>query len=106
MPSLVVAILDSRLPASVRFDQSAHELLDPGIMRIAVEISLACIQAEIHVISNLFPVSVAIYDLPITLTSSSNGTIPFVLFDPENEGIAVGILLLSCVQPEIYVFEV
>ena len=29
-----------------------------------------------------------------------------MLPDPENMGIAVGILLLSCVQAEIYVFKV
>jgi len=48
---------------------SADELLEPDNMRVTVEISLvSCIQAEILVISNLFPVSAAICDLPLALT--------------------------------------
>jgi len=76
-------------------------------MGISVDISLvSCTQAKIHVISNLFPVSAAICDVQLTLTSHNNRTTPVVLSDPENVGLAVGISLLSCVQVEIYVFEV
>jgi len=72
---------------------------------VAVDISLvSCIQAEIHVISNLFPVSAAICDLPLTLMSQSNRTIPVVLCDSENVGISVVISLLSCIQTEINAF--
>jgi len=43
-----------------------------------------------NIISNLFVVSVAICDLPLTLTSRSNRTIPVVLTDPKNIGKTVG----------------
>jgi len=46
----------------------------------------SCIQAEIHVISNLFPVTAAICDLQLTLTSHSNRTISVFLSDPKNVG--------------------
>jgi len=73
-------------------------------MVATVEISLVSrIQAEIHVISNIFPVSAAICDLPLTLTSPSNRTIPVVLTVPKNIDIAVGISLSYRVQTEIYV---
>jgi len=41
----MVAIWDSRLPVSLgRLDQSAGELLNPGIIGVAVEISLVTSQ--------------------------------------------------------------
>ena len=67
---------------------------------------VSCIQTEILVTSNLLSISVAIIDLPVTLILHSNCTNPVVLFGPENKGIAVGISLLSCVQAEVYAFEV
>ena len=53
-------------------------------MGLAAEISLvSCMQIEILVISDLHPVSVAIFDLPLTLTSHSNRSTPVVLSDPK-----------------------
>jgi len=97
---LVVTILDSRRAfSSGRFSRSADELLDPNTMGVAVKMSLvSCILAEIHVISNLFPVSTAICDLRLTLMSHSNRNIPVVLMDSEKVSIAVGISLLSWVK--------
>jgi len=64
----VVAILDSRHPVSSgRFGQSTDELLYPDNMEVAVEISLAWIQAEIHIFQVYFRIA-AICDLPLTLT--------------------------------------
>jgi len=45
----------------------------------------------------------AIFDSPLTLTSDSIHYSPVALPDPENRGIAVGMLLLSRMQAEIYV---
>jgi len=43
----VLAIFDSRLPASDRFGQSTDELLDPDNMEVAVDISLvSCIKTR------------------------------------------------------------
>ena len=43
----------------------------------------------------------ATFDSAITLASESIRIKPSVLLDLENEGVAVGILLLSCIQAEI-----
>jgi len=87
--------LDSLLPlSSGRFVQSADVLLDQNNMVVDVEISLvSCIQAEIDVTSNLFPVSAAICELRLILTSNSNRSLPV---DISRKGIAVRIVFLSC----------
>ena len=50
-----------------------------------------------------FRLVVAIFDFRHTMKSASILTTFFVLPDPENMGIAVGILLLSCIRAEIRV---
>ena len=45
------------------------------------------------------------FDLPVTPTSESIHTSIIVLLDPEIVGVAVGILLLSSIQAEIYDIE-
>ena len=45
----------------------------------------------------------AIFDLSVTRMSESVHTISAVLLDPENVGVALGILLISCLEAEIYV---
>ena len=73
----------------------------------AVGISLlSCKQANMCVISHLFRLLAAIFNLRLTLTSDSIRTNQVVLLDPENMGIAVGDSLLSSVQVEIKYFEV
>ena len=49
----------------------------------------------------ILPVMAAIFDSPVTPMSESVHIIPAVLQDPENVGVAFGILLLSCIQAEI-----
>ena len=49
-----------------------------------------------------FRLMAAMFDLAVTPTSESNYTSPAVLRDPENIEVAVGILLTSCIQAEIY----
>jgi len=49
-----------------------------------------------------FRLMAAIFDLTVTPTSEGIRTSPTVLLDPENEGVAVGISLLSYIQAEIY----
>ena len=44
----------------------------------------------------------AMFDLIVTLTSESIHISPTVLLDPETVGVAVGMLLLSCIEAEIY----
>ena len=48
-----------------------------------------------------FRLMAAIFDLPVTPTSQSIYNSFTVLLDPENVGVAVGILLLSLLQAEI-----
>ena len=48
----------------------------------------------------------AIYDFQHTQTSDSILSSLFVLSDPENVGVAVGISLLSCLRAEIYVIPI
>ena len=48
---------------------------------------------------------VVIFDFQQTQTSNSIHTSLSLLPDSENMGIAVGILLLSCVEAEIHVIE-
>ena len=49
----------------------------------------------------------AIFNLPLTPTSESVHIIPAALMlDPENVGVAFKFSLPSCVQAEIYVFQV
>ena len=43
----------------------------------------------------------ALFDLPVTPMSESVHTSAVVLADPENVGVAFGILLLSCIVAEI-----
>ena len=47
-----------------------------------------------------------IFDLPPTQMSDNIRTSQVVLHDPENIDIAVGIVLLSCLQAGIYVRQV
>ena len=71
-------------------------------MGIAVEMSLlTCIQAEMYVIPYLLLAMAAIFDFQHTQTSVRVLTSLFVLPDPENMGIAVGILFLSHLEAEI-----
>ena len=75
-------------------------------MGLAVGISLLwCIKADIYVKSFILLVMAAIYDLRHTQISDSILVCLSVLPDPENMGIAVGIALLSCIRPEIYVIH-
>ena len=75
-------------------------------MGIAVGVSLLlCIEAEIYVMSFLLPVMAAIFDFQQTQTSGSILNSLFVLSDPENMGVAVGIAWLSCTRAEIYVIS-
>ena len=55
---------------------------------------------------HVLPVMVAIFNLPLTSTSESVHIFPAVFLDPENVGIAFEVSLPSCVQAEIYVFQV
>ena len=74
-------------------------MLDSENMGIAVEISLlSCIRAEIYVVPYLLPVMAANFDFQYTQTSVRLLKSLFVLSDPENTGIAVGILFLSPVS--------
>ena len=71
-------------------------------MGIAVEMSLlSCIRAELYVIPYLLPVMATIFDFQHTQTSVRVVTGLFVLPDPGNMGIAVGILFLSHLKTEI-----
>ena len=60
------------------------------------------------VISYVLPVLAAIFDLPLrpTLMSESVHNSSAMLADLENVGVAFEILFPSCVQAEIYVFQV
>ena len=49
-----------------------------------------------------FRLMAAIFDLPVTPTSASIHTSITVLLDPENVGVAVGVLLLFHIEAEIY----
>ena len=54
----------------------------------------------------LHPLQATIFDSPLNLTKDSACVSPGVKMYPENIGIAVGILLLSCILAEIIcVFE-
>ena len=68
-------------------------------MGIAVEISLlSCIQAIYAIRPNyVLPVMAAMFDFRQIHTSDIIISL-FVLPDPENMGIAVGISLLSCIE--------
>jgi hypothetical protein len=44
----------------------------------------------------------AIFDLLLTPTSHSIQTSPVVFLDPENVGVAVEILVLSCIHGDIF----
>ena len=49
-----------------------------------------------------FRYEAAMFDQPVALTSNNIHNSPTVLLDPENVGIAAGILLLFYIQTEIY----
>ena len=71
-------------------------------MGIAVEIlRLSCIRAEMYVILYLLPVMTAIFDFQHTQSSVRILTSLFVLPDPENMGLTVGILFLFHLEAEI-----
>ena len=48
----------------------------------------------------VLPAMAVICDLPATQMSESVHTSPAVLLDPENLGIAFGIVLLSCMKAQ------
>ena len=52
-----------------------------------------------------FRFEAAMFDQPVALTSGNIHNSPTVLLDPENVGVAVGILLLSHTQAEIYAMQ-
>jgi len=74
---------------------------------------LSCLQAEIYVIQYPLPVTgrhlwlTAIFDIPLTLTSEF-ALVHFsrVPWPRKHAYIAVRIVLLSCVQAEIYIFHI
>ena len=83
---------------------STNGMLDPEKTGIAVGISLiSCLGAEIKAFeverppSWIFPFPVWSHSLFVCLNGKQ---------DPENIGIAVGILLISCLGAEIHAFEV
>ena len=103
---LTCAILDSsQIHTSSSLRSSLVVLPDSKNMGIAVEIVLlSCMRAEIYVIPvipYLLPVMAAIFDFHYTQTSVRILTCLFVLPDPENMGIAIGILFLSHLEAEI-----
>ena len=49
-----------------------------------------------------FRLMAAIFDFPVALTSDSIHNSLTVLLDPENVGVAAGILLLSYIHAEIW----
>ena len=74
-------------------------------MGIAVEMSLlTSTQGDMYAIPYLLLIMAAILNIQHTQTSVRVLTSLFVLPDPENMGIAVGILFLSHLEAEIYVF--
>ena len=74
---------------------------------IAVGISLqSCDQTEINVFQVYIPPSWIFHYRFIPVQSYNIATIPIRLLDPQNIGEAVVISLLSCVQAEIYAFQV
>ena len=62
-------------------------------------------RVSVHVIVLFmnFRLMATIFDLPVTPTSERIQTSYIVLLDPENVGVAFGILLLSCLKAVIYV---
>ena len=73
-------------------------------MGIAVGIALiSSVQADIHAFEVYRPPS-WIFPLPVwshSILMNPNGKL-----DPENKGLAVGVLLISCLEAEIHEFEV
>jgi hypothetical protein len=47
----------------------------------------------------------AMFDLSVTPTWKSVRTSPTALLDPDNKGIALGILLLTCIEAKMYVIS-
>ena len=82
-------------------------LARPENMGISVGISLlSCTEAEMYVMSYIyFWLMATIFDFKQTQTSDSIPTSFCMLPDPENMGIAVGILLLSSTEAELYVMS-
>jgi len=71
---------------------------------IAAKMSLlSCIQAGNTIFHMHFRLQAAIYNVLLIPILSSILICPVMLLDPENIGIADGIVLLSCLQAEIYV---
>jgi len=52
-----------------------------------------------------FRLQAAIFDILLTLTKDGIRTSAVMLLDLKNIGIAVGIVLISCVKAEIYVIS-
>ena len=83
------------------------ELLDPGSMDTADGISLlTCVQAEVNVFSIQMPPTWISHFRFLPVWWYNIATTPIAQLDPENIGTALGIALLSCIQAEIYVFQV
>jgi len=100
---LMAAIFDfSLFRTSGILRSSLIGLSDLENMGIAVGISLlSCIEAEIYVISHLLPVNVSdLWFLHFPKWGIIRSSL-IVLPDLENMGIAVGILLLLCIEAKI-----
>ena len=98
MPSFLLSVWAGGIrPSPVR-------KLDPKNMGVAVGIALiSCVQAEIHAFE--------VYRLPswicpLPVGSHCSLVSPIGKLDLENIGIAVGFSLISCLEAEIYAFEV
>ena len=66
-------------------------------------LSLSCLGVEKHAIKECRPPS---WIFPLLVWSHSHVMSPNGKLDPENIGIAVGILLISCLEAKLHAFEV
>ena len=105
---LVCTIFDSsQIHTLISLRSSLVLLPDPENRGTAVGVSfLSCLQAEIYAMSYIyFRLMAAIFDFQHTQTSDSTLTCLYILPDPENMGISVGISLLSCIEAEMCVMS-
>ena len=73
-------------------------------MDVAVGIALiSCVQAKIHAFEIYWPPS---WIFPLPVQSHNILMSPDGKLDPENIGITVEISLISCLEADIYAFEV
>ena len=81
-----------KIHTSSSFCSSLVVLLDSKNLALVIEMSLlTCMQVEMYVIPYLLPVMAAMFDFQHTETSVRVLTSHFVLPDPKNMDIAVGI---------------